>query len=79
MLIKNTLLQQTNTNVWRPIPVTEQEADALKNENTMRKEELIAIINSAVLLKILQEIQDLNGAEETIDEENTNNELTNEN
>ncbi|CAG8836260.1 39523_t:CDS:2, partial [Gigaspora margarita] len=97
MFIKNTLLQQTNTNVWHPIPVTEQEADALKNEKTMRKEELIAIINSvlislpnsqytkytnlknkskAVLLKILQEIRDLNSTEETIDEENTINELT---
>ncbi|CAG8699388.1 2804_t:CDS:2, partial [Racocetra fulgida] len=99
MLIKKILLQQTNTNVWQLIPVTEQEADTLKNENTMKKEELIAIINSvlislpdsqrtkytnlknktkAVLLKILQEIRDLNSAEEIIDEEKTNNELTDE-
>ncbi|CAG8807657.1 25584_t:CDS:2, partial [Dentiscutata erythropus] len=49
MLIKNTLLQQTNTNVWRPILVTEQEANILKNENTIRKEELIAIINSVLI------------------------------
>ncbi|CAG8672308.1 22456_t:CDS:2 [Gigaspora margarita] len=78
MLIKNTLLQQTNTNVWHSIPVTKQEANTLKNENTMRKEELITVINSAVLLKILQEIRDFNSAKETIYKENTNNELTDE-
>ncbi|CAG8849038.1 34273_t:CDS:2 [Gigaspora margarita] len=99
MFIKNTLLQQTSTNVWHPIPVTEQETDALKNKNTMRKEELIAIINSvlislpdsqrakytnlknktkAMLLTILQEIRELDSAKETIDEEDTINELNDE-
>ncbi|CAG8745825.1 37976_t:CDS:1, partial [Gigaspora margarita] len=97
MFIKNTLLQQTKTNVWHAIPVTEQETDALKNKKTMKKGELIAIINSVlislpnsqcmkytnlknkskvVLLKILQEIWNLNSNEKTLDEENTINELT---
>ncbi|CAG8699879.1 310_t:CDS:2, partial [Dentiscutata erythropus] len=91
IFIRNTLLQQTSTDIWHPIPVTEQEADALSNENTMRKEELFAIFNSVLvllpesqhtkytnlknktkvmLLTILQEIQDLNNAEEIVDDEN---------
>ncbi|CAG8817547.1 17658_t:CDS:2, partial [Racocetra persica] len=51
-----------NTNIWYPVPITEQEANTLKNENTIKKEELIAIIN----LKI----RNLNNAEEIVDEEN---------
>ncbi|CAG8821733.1 9700_t:CDS:1, partial [Gigaspora margarita] len=47
--IKNTLLQETKT-VWQAIPVTEQEAEILKNETTMKKEELISIINSILVL-----------------------------
>ncbi|CAG8460929.1 20026_t:CDS:2 [Racocetra persica] len=47
--IQNTLLQQSSTNIWKPIPVTEQEADALKNKSAMRKEELIAIINLVLI------------------------------
>ncbi|CAG8539478.1 3654_t:CDS:2 [Racocetra fulgida] len=98
--IQTTLLQQASTNVWHLIPVTEQKADALKNENTIKKEELIVIINSVlislpdsqrvkytnlknklktILLTILQEIRDFNNVKETIDEENTINELTDEN
>ncbi|KAF0478013.1 hypothetical protein F8M41_024116 [Gigaspora margarita] len=46
--IKNTLLQKTKT-VWQAIPVTEQEAETLKNETTMKKEELISIINSILV------------------------------
>ncbi|CAG8851181.1 5549_t:CDS:1, partial [Gigaspora margarita] len=47
--IKNTLLQKTKT-VWQAIPVTEQEAEILKNETTMKKEELISIINLILVL-----------------------------
>ncbi|CAG8501358.1 4676_t:CDS:2 [Racocetra fulgida] len=47
--IRNILLQQTGTDIWHPILVTKQEADALKNENAIRKEELIAIINSILI------------------------------
>ncbi|CAG8843995.1 25503_t:CDS:1, partial [Gigaspora margarita] len=46
--IKNTLLQKTKT-VRQAIPVTEQEAETLKNETTMKKEELISIINSILV------------------------------
>jgi hypothetical protein len=44
--LKEVLLKQTPTDAWLPIPVTEQEAEAQKNENTMKKNQLIAIINS---------------------------------
>ncbi|KAF0536867.1 hypothetical protein F8M41_009001 [Gigaspora margarita] len=46
IFLKNTLLHKTNTSTWQAIPVTEQEAEALKNENIMKKEELILVINS---------------------------------
>ena len=35
--LKETLLKQIATDTWLPIPVTEQEAEAQKNENTIKK------------------------------------------
>ncbi|CAG8707364.1 19826_t:CDS:2, partial [Racocetra persica] len=69
--IQNTLLQQNSTNVWKPIPVTEQEADSQRAKYTNLKNKI-----KDMLLTILQEIRDLNSAEEIIDEETTINELT---
>ncbi|KAF0412364.1 hypothetical protein F8M41_007935 [Gigaspora margarita] len=92
-------LLQTGNDIWHPIPIMKQEADALKNENVMRKKELLAIINSvlvsipetqcpkytnlknktkAMLLTILQEIRDLNNANEIMNEENIVSELADE-
>ncbi|KAF0551460.1 hypothetical protein F8M41_023403 [Gigaspora margarita] len=48
--IKNTLMQKTSTGTWQAIPVTEQEAEMLKNEKMMKKEELISVINSILIL-----------------------------
>ncbi|KAF0493367.1 hypothetical protein F8M41_021398 [Gigaspora margarita] len=50
IFIRKTLLQQTDTNILCSVLVTEQKANALKIENTMKKEELIAIINSVLVL-----------------------------
>ncbi|CAG8853107.1 43593_t:CDS:1, partial [Gigaspora margarita] len=47
--IRNTLLQQASMDIWHLIPVTEQEANALNDKSRMRKEELIAIINSVLV------------------------------
>ncbi|KAF0552462.1 hypothetical protein F8M41_021778 [Gigaspora margarita] len=49
IFIRNTLLRQTSTDIWHPILATEQKANALKDESGMRKEELIAIINSVLV------------------------------
>ncbi|CAG8734903.1 11879_t:CDS:2, partial [Racocetra fulgida] len=58
------------------IPVTKQEAEILKNKNSMTKEELISVINS--ILISFPELQRLNNAEEAVDEENIDKELVNE-
>ncbi|CAG8508125.1 7710_t:CDS:2 [Scutellospora calospora] len=49
VFIKHTLMQNTSIDTWRAIPVTEQEAEIMKNESTMRKEELISVINSILI------------------------------
>ncbi|CAG8717571.1 9100_t:CDS:1 [Racocetra fulgida] len=49
VFIKHTLMQNTSIDTWRAIPVTEQEVEIMKNESTMRKEELISVINSILI------------------------------
>ncbi|RIB12463.1 hypothetical protein C2G38_2200622 [Gigaspora rosea] len=70
--IKNTLMQKTSTNTWQAIPVTKQEAEMLKNEKMMKKEELIS--DKIYMLTILQEIQGLNNFDEVVGEDDVNKE-----
>ncbi|CAG8848464.1 2522_t:CDS:2, partial [Racocetra persica] len=46
---KINLSEEMNIDTWQAIPVTEQEAKIMKNESTMRKEELISVINSILI------------------------------
>ncbi|CAG8808196.1 19548_t:CDS:2, partial [Racocetra persica] len=43
------LSEEMNIDTWRAISVMEQEAEIMKNESTMRKEELISVINSILI------------------------------
>lgn len=47
--LKEVLLKQIATDPWLPIPITDQEAEAQRNEENMNKKQLVAIINSILI------------------------------
>ena len=46
--IKAKLINKTALYIWHPIPITCEEADHQKNESSLKKSEILSIINSLI-------------------------------
>ncbi|CAG8744155.1 11267_t:CDS:2 [Dentiscutata erythropus] len=46
--IKAKLINKTALDIWHPIPITCEEADHQKNESSLKKSEILSIINSLI-------------------------------